>query len=138
MYFGPIVLLTSLISAINLIPNGDFEARLQNWGSLWTRDTGAGSVHIDRETVHGGEYAIRIEHSGENDWSFNPNQKISVNEGDLFALDAWIKVEGTGSGETCVVTYDYNGDVIQWSFAGSDTACRDRCPISFDCLLGGL
>ena len=27
---------------------------------------------------------------------------------------------------------------MKWPFTGSDTACRDRCPIILYCLLGGL
>lgn len=115
-----LLLIVSIVSATNLIPNGDFEARLQNWSSLWTRDAGAGTLAIDEQVFHSGKFAARIEHRGAQDWSFSPNKSLMVKEGDLFTLDAWVKGDGEGSAEICAITYDANGTVIEWAFGGSE------------------
>ncbi len=110
----------TVISATNLVPNGDFESGMQGWGSLWTRDAGVGSVSIDNDVVHTGNNSARIEHSGAQDWSFNPGVNFDVRNGDFFILDGWIKITGTGNAEICVITRDENDEVIEWSYAGQN------------------
>ncbi|MEW6234797.1 MAG: glycoside hydrolase [Candidatus Omnitrophota bacterium] len=105
------------VAASNLVPNGGFEQGMTGWGSLWTREAGAGSAIADREIVHEGRAAARIEHRGEKDWSFNPNSQYPAQDGELYTLDAWIKIEGQGSAEICVVLYDAQGAVMDWSYA---------------------
>ncbi|MFQ6043949.1 MAG: glycoside hydrolase, partial [Candidatus Poribacteria bacterium] len=112
-----LILSSVFFTSSNLVPNGGFEAGLSEWGEIWTRQPGVGRVVLDDEIRHSGGYSARIEHKGERDWSFDPNARIQVQSGDLFELQAWVKVEGQGEATLCVVTYDERGEVIKWIFA---------------------
>ncbi|MGD0538182.1 MAG: glycoside hydrolase [Verrucomicrobiota bacterium] len=99
------------------IANGGFESGLTGWRPLWTRTAEAGTLSLDRETVHTGRNAARVEHRGEQDWSLEPEQRIAVNPGDVFAFDAWLKLESRGGSATlCVSTWDREGHAADWSF----------------------
>jgi hypothetical protein len=106
----------------NLIANGGFEETEQGqalgWSRLWTREPGRGRVVFDREVSHGGNCAARIEHQGAADWSFNSEKLLDVRSGDLFALQGWVKIQGTGNATLGVVTYDENGKALEWDFGG--------------------
>jgi hypothetical protein len=111
------LLIVPELFAQNLIPNGDFERGLVEWSSLWTRDADAGQVRSDREVVHGGQRSVRIEHHGQQDWSFGTNERIHVAAGELYMLEAWVKVQGEGDAVLCVVTQDADDGVLHWSYA---------------------
>ena len=99
------------------LANGGFEAGLTGWRPLWTRTAGTGTLSLDPETVHAGRNAARLEHRGEQDWSLEPEQRITVNPGDVFAFEAWLKVESHGGSATlCVSTWDRAGHAVDWSF----------------------
>ncbi len=101
----------------NLLTNGGFESGLDGWHSLWTRDAGTGTLTLDHDTVNSGHAAVRIEHRGEHDWSLETAQRVPVAAGDVFALDAWLKLESRGGSVTlCVSTWDRDGHVVDWSF----------------------
>jgi len=95
----------------------DFERGLVKWGSLWTREAGVGQLFSDDQIAHDRERSARIEHRGSQDWSFSPSVRFNVRTGDLFELNAWIKVEGKGSATICVVTQNAQNEVIDWTFA---------------------
>jgi len=107
-------------TSTNLVANGGFEetkqGRASGWMELWTRKPGCGEVTLDKEVSHSGSYAIRIEHRGEEDWSFSSEKRLDVKPGDLFTLQAWVKIKGRGSTTIGVITYDKNGKAIEWSF----------------------
>lgn len=103
---------------LNLVPNGGFENGFQDWNALWTREENVGYARIDRENVHTGRSAIRIEHTGEEDWSLTPYQRIDVSGGELFSLTCWIKVQGEGNAELCAITYQPGDRVSEWTYAG--------------------
>lgn len=115
-----ISLLTLLIHimSVSLVPNNGFEEGLSGWGELWTREPDVGKVVLDDSIRHSGDGSARVEHTGQEDWSFTPNVKVSVQPGDIFELSAWLKIEGTGSATICVVTCDAEGEVVKWIFAG--------------------
>ena len=82
------LLLAAALAVANLIPNGNFEAGLADWNSLWTREPGMGSAVVDTAVVHSGQAAVRIEHRGQQDWSFNSKQTLTVQPGDIYTTDA--------------------------------------------------
>jgi len=100
------------------IINGGFESGLEGWRPLWTREAKAGTLAVDRQTSHSGKSSARIEHHGENDWSLEPAQRVAVQPGEVFEMEAWVKLAGDGGGSTtvCVATYDPQGHAIDWSY----------------------
>ena len=63
--------------------------------------------------------AARIEHRGGKDWSFEPGLRVPVQAGDLFELEAWLKLEsGGGSATVCVSTHDRSGQALDWAYGG--------------------
>ena len=115
----------SKISA-NLVANGGFEetrqGRASGWTELWTRKPGCGEVTLDREVFRSGSHAARIEHRGAEDWSFSSEKRLDVRRGDLFTLQAWVKIKGTGETTIGVVTYDEKGKALEWTFGGRTAA----------------
>ena len=103
-----------VIISMGLVPNGGFEEGLSGWGGLWTREPGAGEVVLDSSIRHGGDRSARVEHTGQRDWSFDPDVRVSVQPGDIFELSAWVKIEGKGRATICVVTYDAKGAVVNY------------------------
>jgi len=107
-----------IIYGVELVPNSGFEGGLSPWGQVWTSELGAGRVLLDHVVFHSGTSSARIEFNGTRDWSFQySNAKIPIIFGDLFDLQAWVKVSGSGSAELSAITYDTQGNVIDWSFA---------------------
>lgn len=100
----------------NLVTNGGFESGLNGWRPFWSRQAGAGSVALDRQTVHSGAASARLDHRGAEDWSFEPELRVPVQAGDLFELAAWIKLQGAGSITLCVSTWDAPGKNVSWSY----------------------
>ncbi|MDD5350546.1 MAG: glycoside hydrolase [Chthoniobacteraceae bacterium] len=102
------------------VPNGGFENGMANWRPLWTRDPGAGTAVLDTQTVHSGKNAIRIEHHGKEDWSFEPDTRTSVEPGDLMELTAWVNIASREGGEVVlsVTTRDRENHVMDWIYAG--------------------
>ncbi len=110
-------LLMAVAAVASLIPNGGFEDGLAHWSALWTREENAGNATVVQDVVHDGLYALKVEHEGDQDWSIGPQQRIAVAFGDIFDFSAWLKTEGTGSGEICVVLYGPDDQVVDWTFA---------------------
>ena len=103
-------------SGAALLQNGDFENGTAGWDNLWVREAGVGSAAVDATERHGGEKSIRIEHSGEKDWSFARTQKVDVQPGEIFELSALCRVQGAGSATLGVVTRDAADQVVDWAF----------------------
>jgi Glycosyl hydrolases related to GH101 family, GH129/Carbohydrate binding domain len=100
------------------VVNGGFEDGLAGWKPLWTRTPGAGACSLDRQVVHSGRQSARIEHHGERDWSFETDRRIDVQAGDLFEMEAWLKLTGPGSATLCVTTLAPDGHALAWDFGG--------------------
>jgi hypothetical protein len=109
----------TLPAAAATVTNPGFEAGLDGWRPLWTRDVNAGTLALDRQTVHSGSAAARVDHRGEKDWSFEPMGRLPVSPGDVFELDAWLKIESRGGSATlCVSTHDAAGAAFDWAYGG--------------------
>jgi hypothetical protein len=113
-------------TSANLVANGGFEevkqGQASGWAELWTRKPNCGEAALDKEVFHSGNYAIRIEHRGAEDWSFSSEKRLDVRPGDLFTLQAWVKIKGTGNTTLGVVTYDEKGKALEWAFGGRTAA----------------
>lgn len=110
----------------NLLANGGFEAGVVEWRSLWCRDANAGTLTLDHQDVHGGTNAVRIEHRGEHDWSFEPSRRIDVLPGDIYEMEAWLKLQGTGNATVCVSTWDAQGRNMGWSYGGRSVRASEH------------
>ncbi len=108
---------TTAAAGENLLANGDFERGLAGWGDLWTRTPG-GRVSLDQKEVHGGQQAVKIEHAGTEDWSYQQAAPLEVEPGEIFGLSGWVRVEGEGRATLCVTLRDAGGEVIDWAYAG--------------------
>ena len=112
-------------TSANLVANGGFEdtkqGRALGWTDLWTRQPRCGEVALDKQVSHRGDYSARIEHRGAQDWSFASEKRLDVKPGDLFTLQGWVKIEGTGSTTIGVITYDEKGKALEWTFGGRTT-----------------
>jgi hypothetical protein len=117
LYPAPVIALVIHMFSVSLVPNGGFEDGLSGWGELWTREPDAGEVVLDNRIRHSGGKSARVEHTGQRDWSFDPNVRIPVQPGDVFELSAWLRIEGMGRATICVVTYDAEGSAVKWIFA---------------------
>ena len=108
-------------AAANLVTNGGFESGLAGWRPLWTRQAGAGKLDVDTQIFHSGRSGVRIIHSGENDWSFEPLLRLPVQAGDIYELKAWVQLEGEGTATLCVSTWDGKGQNLGWSYGERST-----------------
>ena len=125
---GRLVALAFLLlsgSATAAILNGGFESGLDGWKPLYTREAQTGRVTSERREVHGGQGAARIEHTGQRDWSFESAGRIAVEAGDVFELQAWLKLPGPGSATLCVSTWDSAQHVVSWSYGAQTPRAAD-------------
>ncbi len=104
----------------NLLVNGDFEQGLTGWGKLWTR-SGSGEATLDDQVRRFGRQAVRIRHTGEQDWSFSQEKPIEVAPGQIYELSGWVRLSGQGDCSLSVILRDAKGDVIDWSFGAATT-----------------
>jgi Glycosyl hydrolases related to GH101 family, GH129 len=105
-----------IVPAAAAVSNGGFESGLVGWKKFWTRTPDAGSCNLDRQVFHSGQQSARLEHRGERDWSFEPEERITVQAGDLFEMVAWLKLTGPGSATLCVTTLAPDGQALAWDF----------------------
>jgi glycosyl hydrolase family 129/carbohydrate binding protein with CBM4/9 domain len=119
------VLGSRAMAAENLIGNGDFEAGLEGWSDPWARDREI-RVSLDRETRHGGDQALRIEHAGQRDWSVAHRAERKVQPGELYELSGWVRGQGEGDVALSVTLYGPERKVISWSWGMRKTpAAKD-------------
>ncbi|PAW76414.1 MAG: hypothetical protein B9S32_14990 [Verrucomicrobia bacterium Tous-C9LFEB] len=107
-----------------LLTNGGFENGMKGWRPLWTREANTGSSEIDSKEVHSGHNALRIEHTGSRDLTMEPMALFSVEAGDRFDLEAWVKLSGTEVQPVtlCVETLDVQGNVQSWIHGAVQTS----------------
>lgn len=105
------------LSAGELMPNGDFEKGLDGF-SFWVRDSSTGKAVVDTTERHGGAQAVRIEHTGEKDWSLACNKQLAVKPGEIYELSAWVRLQGKGNASLGVVTRDAAGKTMNWDHGG--------------------
>ncbi|MDR2117489.1 MAG: glycoside hydrolase [Planctomycetaceae bacterium] len=96
----------------------------QDWtlkhGNAWSRQTGTIKQFADKPNDRNGKETIRIEHTGNEDWSLSEGNKIPVKPGDVFELAANLKTKGTGSASISVITRNKNNDVVLWTYGGKE------------------
>jgi len=109
----------------NLLTNGDFEQGLTGWNELWTRTPG-GNVAIDTRLYHDGGKSAKVEHSGQQDWSFHQSQALTVEAGQIYELSGWVRVEGEGTTTLSVTLRDADDKVIDWTFGAVQSAATDK------------
>ena len=110
-------MVAALVCRADIVTNGGFESGLAGGRPLWTRDANAGTLTLDSSTAHAGRFSARIDHRGEKDWSFEPSRRVPVQAGEVFELQAWLKVESRGGSVTlCVSTHDAQGKALDWSY----------------------
>ena len=109
---------TQPAAAANLLENGDFEKGSEGWSAVWAREAGAAKAVIDTTERHGGAQGMRIEHTGQKDWSLAHSLTLNVQPGEILELSAWVCVQGPGSATLGVVTRDPAGNAINWAFGG--------------------
>ena len=105
----------------SLLANGDFENGLTGWQKLWSRTPNAGKAALDTESRHGGRQAVRVEHTGAQDWSLAQEPRLPVRPGQVYEYKGWVRVQGSGRAELSVVLADEKGGVLNWLFAGRRT-----------------
>ncbi len=111
----------------NLIANGDFEKGSEGWLALWTRNPGTGKTAFDTREKHSSTQSMRIEHTGDKDWSLSHAEQLNVVPGDIFALSGWVRLQGKGNASLGVITRDADGKVLDWNHGGKSTReTKDR------------
>ncbi|MCU0981573.1 MAG: carbohydrate binding domain-containing protein, partial [Pirellulaceae bacterium] len=108
-----------------LVVNGGFERGRTGWSEFWSRTPG-GTAVLDAERVHGGKQALRVEHTGSQDWSFPQQRKLDVQPDQIYELTGWLWVEGSGDATLSVILYDAQNDAIDWSYGGQTVKAADR------------
>ena len=102
----------------NLVVNGDFEHGTEGWNALWTRDQGVGNAALAASERHRGKQAIRIEHTGDKDWSLAQTMQLDVTPGEIFELSAWVRLQGKGGASLGAIARDAHGEVVNWNYGG--------------------
>lgn len=109
----------------NVLVNPGFEETVTGapagWGAFWSRTPGAGAATLDTQTTHGGQRALKVVHTGANDWSVEQTARVPVAPGDVFRLGGWVKCEAAQSVQLSVVTRRANGDTLEWIVGGVET-----------------
>jgi hypothetical protein len=96
--------------------NEGFESGLSGWRPFWSRSSGAGQATLTSADAYRGTNAVRIEHHSSEDWSFEPNLRLQVKCGEVFALSAALQLRGPGSATLCVSTWDSQGRNVRWDY----------------------
>jgi hypothetical protein len=99
-----------------ILTNGGFESGLAGWRT-WSREPGALQVTADTSSPRSGQAALRLQHTGQQDWALEPLVRLKVQPGDFYEYTAWIKLPENANATLCVSTWDAQGRVVDWSFA---------------------
>jgi len=116
-----LTLLTAIATCCTVAPaaenllSGDFENGLTGWSDLWSRTPG-GRVSLDAGLRHGGRQSARIEHTAAQDWSFQQENALDVEPGQIYELKGWVRVKGQGSATLCVALRDAADKATDWAF----------------------
>jgi hypothetical protein len=98
----------------NLLVNGGFEQGTQGWARAWSRMPSVKAA-LDEQICREGK-AIRIEHTGAQDWSFAQEKRLAVKPGEIYELSGWLRTQGEGSAALSVTLYDARQQAVDWSF----------------------
>ncbi len=112
---------TTAATGQSLLRNGNFEKGTEGWEPIWAREPSAVRAVLDTAERHGGAQSLRIEHTGEKDWSLANSLNLKVQPGEIYELTAWVRLDGKGSAILGTVTRDAGGKVINWTFGAVST-----------------
>jgi endoglucanase len=117
------------------VPLDDFNAGslsklgmpIEDWGMLWTRDAGMGSLQVDIDSA-GSPKAVHLLHRGFRDWALGTGYRVAVRQGEKLRLSSRAIVipaavpRPSGSVSLEVVAYDDKGAVVDWSYGAASPA----------------
>jgi hypothetical protein len=112
-------------TAENLLPQGDFEGEIHSWTSLWSRQPGSVKAARELTRAYSGRQAVRIEHTGEQDWSFQLGSPLKATPGEIYEFSGALWIQGEGNASFCVILRDIRGEVLSWSHAERQTGQTD-------------
>jgi rhamnogalacturonan endolyase len=117
-YFDTVTL-TPILTGVNGIVNGDFEAgdELAESGWVWWSREDVGSARIVPEGRDASR-CVRIEHTGERDWALTNPGRLAVEPGQILTATAWLKCTDTDDLSLSIVAYG-QGKVLAYSM-GAD------------------
>ncbi len=105
-----------------MVVNGGFESGMNGWRA-WSRTSGGISVQLDSKNFHSGQSALRLQHTGLEDWSLEPTFNGAVKPGDLIDLECWVRMTSEGEARLCAAMWDAAGKNVAWS-AGERRAAK--------------
>jgi Carbohydrate binding domain len=107
----------------NLVVNPGFEEGMQGWSGMWTRDPDAGKAEVTADRPHEGKACLRIEHTGQQDWSVSQTAPVPCKPGDVFRLGGWLRTDHVSGGDVliCVILRDAASEVLDWAFGAAVT-----------------
>ncbi len=116
------IALAATCAAQNLVSNPGFEDGLNGWSTIWARQSGAATALVAAAPVHAGTGALRVQHSGTEDWSIQPQTgfPLAVLPGRIYAYSAWVRVDSlvsSGDVQLSLVLRDAAAEVTDWSYA---------------------
>jgi hypothetical protein len=98
----------------NLTPNSGCE-QVENgyptgWTQGWCRD-GAELIKVELMSTgaHAGRHCLHLTHTGKQDWSLNPGDRMAVRPGDIFELDVRLRIAGPGVVTLCAMVLPPDG-----------------------------
>ena len=105
----------------SLLPNGGFDKGTEGWDPVWAREQSAVKAVLDPAEHHGSAQSLRIEHTGERDWSLASSLVLKVQPGEIYELSAWVRVQGKGGATLGVVSRDAAGKATHWAYGAVST-----------------
>ncbi len=94
------------------------------WTTVWSRAKDAAKAAPDTAERHASDASLRINHSGDGDWSLTPEIRFPVTAGDLIEASAWVRVRGTGNAGVSFTLRTAEGRAVAWT-AGDRLADGD-------------
>ena len=95
----------------SLLENGNFENGTAGWNAIWAREAGTAKAVLDTTERHSGTQSLRLELTGQKDWSLTHSLNLKVQPGAIYELTAWVRIQGTGSATLGVIARDADGQV---------------------------
>ena len=107
---------------MNLVVNPGFEDGSTGWSGPWARDPAALTAKVITTDSHSGQACLRVEHSGERDWSWQQTAPVSVHPGNIIRLGGWVRTEKVQGNVTLTVELQgAGGEVLSWAYEPAQT-----------------
>jgi hypothetical protein len=88
----------------------------REWGDLWAREAGLVESEHTTEGVYGSK-CLLIKSNSAKSWAYKHFKIISVEAGDRFGYEGYIRTAGDSKVILSVVTYNEKRKVINWNYA---------------------